>query len=657
LLTPRNRLSAGKEHVPPGLAARTLGKASALAGPVLFPDTASAALQVALDRLAPTDATVLISGETGTGKEVAARYLHAQSRRRAGPFLAVNCGALSESLAEAELFGHEKGAFTGALQAQPGWFEAARGGTLLLDEIGDLPLGLQVKLLRVLQERTVARLGSRLSVPVNVRIIAATNIDLQQAISERKFREDLYFRLNVAHIALPPLRERAQAIPAMAEHFLQHYSSLLDRPGMSISAAALETLQRHPWPGNIRELENTIHNAVLLTPGNVIGSADLELLTRTPPAVSQDTALEPSLAAVFARALARGEENLFERVSAGIVQAALSAVDGNQVRAAAALGISRNSLRTQLANLGNIQPRRRVQSERRSIPAAPGREIRIGYQKFGTLNILKALGTLDAILASERVTVRWEGFSSGPPLLEALRQGTLDFGATGEVPPVFAQASGAPFLYIAHEPAVPQGVALVVPQDSKIYHVDDLRGKRLKFSRGSNVHYLVLRALETHGLSMDDVQVLFAEPQDPVHYIDNGDADGWAFWDPLLPLVQRTRQLRTLLDGTGLVLNHQFYLASERFAAQNDSILPILLDQLRAAGLYVANQPDEAATLLAAKIGVEADSLKVAFTRLAHGPRPLSREVIWEQQRIADRFYALGVLPRAISVRAAVLSN
>ncbi len=638
------------------MATRALGKASALAGPVLFPDAASAALQVALDRLAPTDATVLISGETGTGKEVAARYLHAQSRRRAGPFLAVNCGALSETLAEAELFGHEKGAFTGALQSQPGWFEAARGGTLLLDEIGDLPLPLQVKLLRVLQERVVTRLGSRLSVPVNVRIIAATNIDLRQAISDRKFREDLYFRLNVAHIALPPLRERAQAIPAMAEHFLQHYRSLLDRPAMSISAAALQTLLRHPWPGNIRELENTIHNAVLLTPGDVIESDDLELLART-PALSQDAALEPALAAVFARALARKEENLFERVTAGIVQAALSTVDGNQVRAAAALGISRNSLRTQMANLGNIQPRRRLQSERRSIPASPRREIRIGYQKFGTLNILKALGTLDAILADERVTVRWEGFTSGPPLLEALRQGTLDFGATGEVPPVFAQAGGAPFLYVAHEPAVPQGVALVVPQDSKIYHVDDLRGKRLKFSRGSNVHYLVLRALETHGLSLDDVEMIFAEPQDPVSYIDNGGADGWAFWDPLLPLVQRSRQLRTLLDGTGLVFNHQFYLASERFAAQNDSILPILLEQLREAGLYVANQPADAATLLAAKIGVEADSLKVAFTRLAHGPRPLSREVIGEQQRIADRFYALGVLPRAISVRAAVLSN
>lgn len=634
-----------------------MSKASALAGPVLFADTASAGLQTVLDRLAPSDATVLISGESGTGKEVAARYLHAQSRRRTGPFLAVNCGALSETLAEAELFGYEKGAFTGALQAQPGWFEAARGGTLLLDEIGDLPLALQVKLLRVLQEREVTRLGSRLSVPVNVRIIAATNIDLERAIAERKFRKDLYFRLNVAQVLLPPLRDRAGAIPAMAEHFLQHYRSRIDRPAMSISQAALQTLQRHSWPGNIRELENTIHNAVLMTAGNVIESGDLQLSATTPAAASPDVGLEAALALVFDRALARKEENLFERVTSGVVQAAFLAADGNQIKAAAALGISRNSLRTQLANLGSIKPRRSVQSERRSIPAVPERQIRIGYQKFGTLNILKALGTLEAALASQRVTVHWEGFPSGPPLLEALRQGTLDFGATGEVPPVFAQAGGAPFLYVAHEPAVPQGVALVVPQDSKIYHVDDLRGKRLKFSRGSNVHYLVLRALETHGLSMEDVELVFAEPQDLVRYIDHGDADGWAFWDPLLPLVQRTRQLRTLLDGTGLVFNHQFYLASERFAAENELVLPILLDQLREAGLYVANQPVEAATLLAAKIGVEADSLKIAFTRLAHGPRPLSPEVIWEQQRIADRFYALGVLPRAISVRAAVLAT
>lgn len=171
-------------------------------------DPASKAFQSLLDKLAPTEATVLIVGETGTGKEVVARYLHHHSPRRHRPFLAVNCGALSESLAEAELFGHEKGAFTGAVQGHPGWFEAAEGGTLLLDEIGELSLPLQVKLLRVLQEREITRVGSRKAIKVDVRVIAATHVDLMQAIRERRFREDLYYRLNIALVPLPPLRQR-----------------------------------------------------------------------------------------------------------------------------------------------------------------------------------------------------------------------------------------------------------------------------------------------------------------------------------------------------------------------------------------------------------------------------------------------------------------
>ncbi len=179
-------------------------------------DPASKAFQSLLDKLAPTEATVLIVGETGTGKEVVARYLHHHSARRQQPFLAVNCGALTESLAEAELFGHEKGAFTGAQQGQPGWFEAAEGGTLLLDEIGELSLPLQVKLLRVLQEREITRVGSRKAIKVNVRVIAATHVDLAQAIRERRFREDLYYRLNIAVVPLPPLRQRRQDIPPAA---------------------------------------------------------------------------------------------------------------------------------------------------------------------------------------------------------------------------------------------------------------------------------------------------------------------------------------------------------------------------------------------------------------------------------------------------------
>lgn len=198
-------------------------------------DPASKAFQSLLDKLAPTEATVLIVGETVTGKEVVARYLHHHSARRQQPFLAVNCGALTESLAEAELFGHEKGAFTGAQQGQPGWFEAAEGGTLLLDEIGELSLPLQVKLLRVLQEREITRVGSRKAIKVNVRVIAATHVDLAQAIRERRFREDLYYRLNIAVVQLPPLRQRRQDIPLLAHHFLSLYARRLGRPTLRLA--------------------------------------------------------------------------------------------------------------------------------------------------------------------------------------------------------------------------------------------------------------------------------------------------------------------------------------------------------------------------------------------------------------------------------------
>src|SRR4051794_9452069 len=202
---------------------------------IVFEDPASLALKADLDRLAPSEASLVIIGETGTGKELVARYIHENSNRNAGPFVAVNCGALVDSLVEAELFGYEKGAFTGALKDQVGWFEAANGGTLLLDEIGDLPGPLQVKLLRVLQEREVVRLGARSPVPVDVRVLAATNIDLDAAVAAGQFRQDLFFRLNVATVHLPPLRQRPGDIPSLAAHFLELYRSRMSRPDLVLS--------------------------------------------------------------------------------------------------------------------------------------------------------------------------------------------------------------------------------------------------------------------------------------------------------------------------------------------------------------------------------------------------------------------------------------
>lgn len=220
--------------------------------------------------VAPTDSTVLIEGETGTGKELIAHAIHANSRRRDRPFVKLNCAAIPLGLLESELFGHEKGAFTGAVAQKLGRFEAANGGTLFLDEIGDIPLELQAKLLRVLQEQEFERLGSTYTHRVNVRVVAATNQDLSRLVAEKKFRMDLYYRINVFPIALPPLRQRLEDIPMLVAHFVHTYAERMTRQIEKITSDAMEALVRYPWPGNIRELQNCIERAVILTNGNTL---------------------------------------------------------------------------------------------------------------------------------------------------------------------------------------------------------------------------------------------------------------------------------------------------------------------------------------------------------------------------------------------------
>ncbi len=220
-------------------------------------------------RVAETDATVLLSGESGTGKEVFARYIHAHSPRAAGPFVAINCAAIPDSLLEATLFGHEKGAFTGAQAAQPGKFEQAQNGTLLLDEISEMPLGLQAKLLRVLQEREVERVGGKKPVPLDIRVLATSNRDMVKEVAAGRFREDLYYRLNVFPLAIPALRERAGDIVPLARHFLARHAALLKRQ-VRLSPEAEALLERYNWPGNVRELENTMHRVLILTAGDTV---------------------------------------------------------------------------------------------------------------------------------------------------------------------------------------------------------------------------------------------------------------------------------------------------------------------------------------------------------------------------------------------------
>ncbi len=244
---------------------------------VVAHDPVSANLFGIAARVAQTDATVLLTGESGVGKEVVARFIHRNSSRNQGPFVAINCAAIPESLLEATLFGYEKGAFTGAQTAQAGKFEQAQDGTLLLDEVTEMPLGLQAKLLRVLQEREVERVGGKKPVALNIRIIATSNRDMAAAVSKGVFREDLYYRLNVFPILIPALRQRPADIVPLAHHFLVEHGTMVGRQGLSFSAEAEAVLKNHAWPGNVRELENAVQRAMILAPGNLIGPEHLGL--------------------------------------------------------------------------------------------------------------------------------------------------------------------------------------------------------------------------------------------------------------------------------------------------------------------------------------------------------------------------------------------
>ncbi|MGY4723902.1 sigma-54 interaction domain-containing protein [Burkholderia pyrrocinia] len=325
----------------------------------VFVDPRSVALLERIRLVAPSDANVLIVGETGTGKELIARHVHSLSRRNNGPFVAVNCGAFSETLVESELFGHEKGAFTGAFSAKPGWFEAANGGTLFLDEIGDLPLSMQVKLLRVLQEREVVRLGSRTSMPIDVRVVAATNVDLQQAVATGHFRGDLFYRLNVVQLAVPTLRERPGDILPLARHFFDDYRSRLGYGPRSIDPRAERRLEAHGWPGNIRELENVIHHALLVSRHDSLQDTDLHIASPCMPAAA---ARAPDASAAAQDALERalrdlfdeGHGNLFERIEDTVMRVAFEFSHRNQIQAARLLGISRNVLRARLIRAKEI---------------------------------------------------------------------------------------------------------------------------------------------------------------------------------------------------------------------------------------------------------------------------------------------------------------
>src|SRR5881296_871586 len=312
-----------------------------------------------IGRIASSDVTVLLRGESGTGKELVARAIHHYSRRAGRPFVAVSCAAIPATLLESEMFGHERGAFTDAKERRLGKLELAHGGTLYLDEIGDMPVELQTKLLRALQERTIERLGGQEPIHIDVRVLAATNRDLETMMRDGRFREDLFYRLNVVTVTLPPLRERRRDIPLLVEHFLAKYATELGERG--VAPDSLDRLVGHEWPGNVRELEHVIQRAMVMAQNGVILPEHLPI---GPVSAAASVAVDATLEEIIERKLLECVRGLRERASANLydlivglvekplLRAVLRETGGNQVRAAQILGINRNTLRKKLTEHG-----------------------------------------------------------------------------------------------------------------------------------------------------------------------------------------------------------------------------------------------------------------------------------------------------------------
>jgi len=342
--------AGAKEYIPlppdPDLIAAVLEAVSEESDEIIFSDPGMAQIIQLADRVAPSEASILITGESGTGKELMARHIHRKSKRAKQAFVSVNCAAIPENLLESELFGHEKGAFTGAVARRIGRFEEASGGTLLLDEVSEMDPHLQAKLLRAIQEREITRVGSNRAIKVDLRLIATTNRDLAEEAAKGTFREDLYYRLNVVNLWMPPLRSRRGDIAPLARHFADKYADANGVPALPLGDAAMQMLTAHVWRGNVRELENTMHRAVLLATGSEIGTDAIHLTD-----MAEGTSI-PDQSAVATAAVQAGTEALVGRTVADVerelILDTLNHCLGNRTHAATILGISIRTLRNKL---------------------------------------------------------------------------------------------------------------------------------------------------------------------------------------------------------------------------------------------------------------------------------------------------------------------
>lgn len=285
-----------------------------------------------------------------------------------------------------------------------------------------------------------------------------------------------------------------------------------------------------------------------------------------------------------------------------------------------------------------------------AITQAQAETLRIGYQKYGTLVLLKAKGSLEKRLAEQGIEVKWTEFPGGPQLLEGLNVGSIDFGVTGETPPVFAQAAGADLLYVAYEPPAPQSEAILVPKGSPIQSVKELAGKKVALNKGSNVHYLLVRALEEAGLKYSDIQPVYLPPADARAAFERGSVDAWVIWDPFQAAAEKQLQARTLRNGEGIVDNHQFYLATRPYAQKHPQVISTLIEEVRAVGEDSKADPDKVTEQVAPLLGLREDITSVAVKRQGYGAQPLTPEVVAAQQKIADTFTGLKLIPKKLSI-------
>lgn len=285
-----------------------------------------------------------------------------------------------------------------------------------------------------------------------------------------------------------------------------------------------------------------------------------------------------------------------------------------------------------------------------AITQAQAETLRIGYQKYGTLVLLKANGALEKRLAAKGIDVKWTEFPGGPQLLEGLNVGSVDFGTTGETPPVFAQAAGADLLYVAFEPPAPTSEAILVPKDSPIKSVAELKGKKVALNKGSNVHYLLVRALEEAGLKYSDIQPVYLPPADARAAFERGSVDAWVIWDPFQAAAEQQLQARTLIDGTGLVSNHQFYLATRSYAEQHPEVIEALVEEIRGIGEWVKSNNDQTVAQVAPLLGLSPDITRLAVQRQSYGAQLITPEVVEAQQKIADTFTALKLIPKPLKI-------